>query len=178
MPLEPEEQRHVTTAQGYAELGMFLEADAELDEIDPDVRHLPEVLAVRVDIYRALKKWELMQTVAKRMALHDPDEADWTISWAYATRRTDSIEAARLILVDALERLQNVAVIHYNLACYDCQLGQLEEAKTRLKRAFELEPACRKMALEGGRFRAVVGDALSGPQPISFGRFFARCFRA
>jgi hypothetical protein len=102
MPLEPEEQRHVTAAQGYAELAMYLDADAELDEIDPEVRHVPEVLAVRIHIYRALKKWELMQTVAKKMALYDPDEADWTISWAYATRRADSIEAARLILVDAI----------------------------------------------------------------------------
>ena len=61
MPLEPEEQQHVTAAQGYVELGMYLDADAELDRIDPDVRHLPEVLAVRVQIYDALEKWELMQ---------------------------------------------------------------------------------------------------------------------
>lgn len=48
MPLEPEEQRHVTTARDYAELGMYLDADAELDQIDPEVRHLSEVIAVRI----------------------------------------------------------------------------------------------------------------------------------
>jgi len=52
MPLEPEDQNHLTAAQGYVELGMFLDANAELDELDPGVRHLPEVLGVRLEIYR------------------------------------------------------------------------------------------------------------------------------
>src|SRR5687767_6462607 len=134
MPLEPEDQRHVTAAHGYVELAMPLDADAELDRVDADVRHLPEVLAVRIQIYSALKKWELMQTVAKRLALYDPDDPQWTVSWAYAARRTDSIEAARLILVNAAERLPNVAIFHYNLGCYECQIGDLEGAKRRLKR--------------------------------------------
>ena len=47
MSLESEEQTHLTAAHGYCELGMFLDADAELERIDAEVRHLPEVLAVR-----------------------------------------------------------------------------------------------------------------------------------
>jgi hypothetical protein len=39
---------------------MFVDADTELDKVDAELRHLPEVLAVRIHIYRALKKWELM----------------------------------------------------------------------------------------------------------------------
>ena len=62
----------------------------ELDGIDPGVRHEPEVLAVRIQIYGSLKKWELMQTVAERMALYGPDDPQWTLSWAYATRRADA----------------------------------------------------------------------------------------
>ena len=45
----------------------------------------------------------------------------------------DSTKAARLILIDAVERLPNIAIFHYNLACYECQLSDLEVAKTRLK---------------------------------------------
>jgi hypothetical protein len=36
--------------QGFVSLGMFLEANAALDDIDPACRHLPEVLAVRLKI--------------------------------------------------------------------------------------------------------------------------------
>ena len=134
MPLVENDLKHLTAAQGYVSLGMFDDAHSELEEIDPEVRHLPEVLEVRVLIYRALKKWELMQVVAKQLALHDPEEPQWTVSWAFATRRADSIEQARIILVNAIERMPNVAIFHYNLACYLCQLGELERARTTLHR--------------------------------------------
>jgi hypothetical protein len=155
MPLNPEDQRHLTAAQGYAELQMFLDANEELEKIDADVRHVPEVLAVRVEIYTGLKKWELLRTVAKKLADHDPDEPQWPISLAYATRRAESIEAAKLILLEAVERHPKEPMIHYNLACYDSVMGEVEVAKARLRHAFQLEPRCRLMALEDEDLRAV-----------------------
>ena len=50
MPLSTEDLKHLTAAQGFTELGMFLDANAELEEIDAEVRHFPEVLEVRVRI--------------------------------------------------------------------------------------------------------------------------------
>lgn len=138
----------ITAAEGYIELGMPLEANEELEQIDADQRSHTEVLALRVKIYSALKKWELMQTVAKRLALIEPENAQWTVSWAYATRRGDSIEAARIILVNAVQRMPDAVILHYNLACYECQLGKAEDAKGRLERAFELEPRYRIKTLE------------------------------
>jgi len=70
MPLEPDQQLALTVAQGYVGLGMYLDADAALDDIDPPCRHLPEVFAARVEIYRALEKWELMQAVAKTLVIN------------------------------------------------------------------------------------------------------------
>jgi len=163
MPLVENDLKHLTAAQGYVELGMFLNAIAELEEIDPEVRHVPEVLEVRVQIYRALKKWELMQTVAKTLAIHDPDEPQWTVSWAYATRRADSIELARIILVNAIERMPNVAIFHYNLACYICQLGDLEKTKESLHQAFKLDPGMRVIALDDEDLEPL-WDAIEGFQ--------------
>lgn len=127
---------------------MFLDADAEIERITPELRHEPEVLAARVAIYTGLKKWELLQTVAARLAAHDPNEAQWSISLAYATRRARSIEAAKAILLEAVERHPTEPMLHYNLACYECQLGDLEVAKARLAHAFKLQPQCRLMALD------------------------------
>jgi hypothetical protein len=148
MPLIPDDQRHLTAAEGYAALGLYLDANAELEEIDAEVRHVAEVLTVRLEIYRGLERWELMRTVAGRLAAHDPDNAQWSISLAFATRRAQSIEAARRILLEAVERLSKEPILHYNLACYECQLGELEVAKARLAHAFRLEPKCRLMALD------------------------------
>src|SRR6187401_3367183 len=101
MPLEGVDQQYWQAAVGYVELGMFAEADSELDKIDPFCRALPEILAVRIAIYRGLKKWEAMQQIAKRLKEFDPGNVQWTISLAYATRRAFSIEVAMEILLEA-----------------------------------------------------------------------------
>ena len=45
MPLERPDQLHLRSAHGYIELGMFEEANAELEKIDPFSRSAPEVLS-------------------------------------------------------------------------------------------------------------------------------------
>ena len=146
--LDPENERLLVAAQGYLELGLPLEANNEIENMSVEVRHLPAVLEVRVGIYRKMEKWELMQTVAKSLALHDPDEPQFTIWWAYATRRAESIESAKRILLEAVGQHPAVAIFHYNLACYESQLGDVEVAKARLQHALNLEPKLRLRALE------------------------------
>jgi len=117
-------------------------------EIDPFNRAVPEVLAVRVAIYYGLKKWDLLQVVAQRLAEFDVQNIDWVVSYAYATRRVESIEAAKKILLDAEQRFPNEPAISYNLACYEAQLNNIEVAKQYLKRTFELNPDWRTQASE------------------------------
>src|SRR5215475_10703244 len=127
---------------------MLLEANAELDEIDPFNRAASEVLALRIAIYRGLEKWELMQEIAKRLADFQPDDIQWTISLAYATRRADSIEAAKDVLLNAAAKFPQEAVIKYNLACYFCQTGDIKTARDYLKKTFEIDLNWRIPALE------------------------------
>ena len=148
MGLLENDQKHLTVAEGYVELGMFLDANAELEEIDPEVRHVLEVLVVRLRIYRGLEKWEHMQTVARKLALYDPENPNWIVSWAFATRRADSIQSAKRILLEAVEQHPKVALIHHNLACYDSVLGEIEVAKARLQHALKLDPKMRVTALD------------------------------
>jgi tetratricopeptide (TPR) repeat protein len=72
----------------------------------------------------------------------------WIISYAFATRRAVSIEVAKEILLKAEQQFPKEAVILFNLACYECQLGRLDPAKEYLKRAFEIDPDLRRAALE------------------------------
>ncbi len=51
-------------AQGWLELHLPLEANAELEEIQPTLRAHPDVLKFLCTIYDAAKKWELMLEVA------------------------------------------------------------------------------------------------------------------
>jgi tetratricopeptide (TPR) repeat protein len=142
MPFE-DDLWHLTAAQGYLELGIPVEANEEFEQIDPDVRHVPEVMAVQV-----LEKPELLEAVATKLRAYDPDEPQWMISVAYATRRVESIPAAKIILEEALFRHPKIGVIHFNLACYECQLENLEKAKEYLSNAVMLESVWRKKAME------------------------------
>jgi tetratricopeptide (TPR) repeat protein len=148
MPLEPPDQQHWQSAVGYAELGMLADANSELEKIDPFCRAAPEVLAVRIAIYHGLQKWELMAEIAKRLVDFQPDDIQWTISLAYATRRAISIQAAKEILLSAESKFPKEAIIKYNLACYCCQLGEIENAKNYLKKVFEIDSTWRLQALD------------------------------
>jgi tetratricopeptide (TPR) repeat protein len=148
MPLEPPDQQYWQTAVGYVELGMFQDGNDQLDNIDPFNRATPEVLALRIAIYHGLKKWELMREIAKRLADFQPQDVQWIISYAYATRRADSIKATTEILLNAETKFPKEAVIKYNLGCYFCQTGEIETAKDYLKRAFEMDSSWRMSALE------------------------------
>jgi tetratricopeptide (TPR) repeat protein len=148
VPLEQPDRQIWQAATGYVELGMFLEADTELDRIDPFNRAAPEVLALRIEIYRGLANWKLMQEIAKRLAEFQPDDIQWTISLAYATRRADSIQGAKEILLNAEPKFPKEAVIKYNLACYFCQTGDFQNAKNYLKKAFKIDLNWRMAALQ------------------------------
>jgi tetratricopeptide (TPR) repeat protein len=140
--------RHLIATEGYIELGMYQDADAEIERIDPFCRVFPPVLALKLCIYAGLRKWELMQTVAQKMAQHDPYNVQWAIFWALATRQVQSIEAARAILIGALEINPNEPTIHYNLSCYESRLHHFKQARRHLARAIQLDNRFRLIALD------------------------------
>ena len=155
MPLEAPDHQYWTAAVRYVELGMFEDANDQLEYIDPFNRAGPEVLAVRIAVYHGLRKWELMQEVAKRLAEFQPNDIQWTVSLAYATRRADSIQGAKQILLNAESNFPKEAIINYNLACYCCQLGEIENAKNYLQKAFEIDSTWRLQALDDEDLRPV-----------------------
>jgi len=148
MALSPQNLQHLEAAHGFVDLGMFRDANDELEKIHPEVLYVPEVLALRLCIYQKLEKWELMQSTAKKLLQDDPADPQWAINLAYATRRADSIEAARQILLNFLNINDREPLVFYNLACYECQLGDLKKAKEYLDHAFTMEPELRTQALE------------------------------
>lgn len=138
--------RRVQAAQGYLELGLPQEAHEEIESIEPRMRALTAVLALRVAIFQTLGQWKQLAAVAGELCARQPGEPQWPLSLAYATRREHSLPAALAVLTEAVGRFPGEAVIHFNLACYEAQLGRLDLARRRLAEAIRLEPACRAMA--------------------------------
>ncbi len=148
MPLDDPDELHLRAACAYVEEGMFDDAQAELEKIDPRSRLLPELLAARIPLYRSLGKWDLMATAAKKLSEWNPEEPGHFVNWAYATTRMESIQAAHAILTRATGLHPTDGMIHFNLACYEAQMGCLDRAKAHLQRATEIDPKFRLMALE------------------------------
>jgi len=153
MQLEPQDQKRLLAAEGFLQLGMFLDAIDELEALPKNLTNSIQVLALWIEAYQGLKKWGEMQAVAHRLAEVAPENVQWAISWAYATRRAESIPAAREILLEAMARHPKEPLIYYNLACYDCQLGELSSARGFLERALKMAPNFRRMALEDDDLR-------------------------
>jgi lipopolysaccharide biosynthesis regulator YciM len=133
-------------ATGFLELGLFQEAVAELEGLPADSRETRSALAVWLELYLGWQKWSEAVSVATRLAENEPDESNWQIVLAYATRRSKGLASARDILLDASQKFPNCAVIHFNLACYDAQLGYLPEAKRRLQQAVDMDRRFAELA--------------------------------
>jgi tetratricopeptide (TPR) repeat protein len=148
-------QRQLTEAIGYLELGMLQEAWDALEEIDAEQRHLPDVLQVRLEIYRRMEKYEGMATIAEHLTKTLPEDSQNWISLAYAQRRYIDLQTAQKTLLEAQKRFPEEATIPFNLACYACQLGRLDEAKEKLAKAIEMKPAFKAAALEDEDLKAI-----------------------
>ena len=150
--LEPPDIHHLRSAEGWLELDNMLEAEVELEKIAPQLREHPTALSVQDDIHAAAGKWEAAAEIARRLVELMPDQPHVGICLAYATRRKagGGISDARRILVEAEKKFPAEYLMRYNLACYECRLGNLKAAMKWLKKAIELagEKDIRMMALD------------------------------
>ena len=139
-PLEPPDSHHLSAAIGWLGLGNVAEAGAELEKIAPQFQSHPDVFAVQFDIHAAAGKWDEAAETAGTLTRLEPKEPGAWISLAYATRRKTGggIPHARAILIQAQRTFPKEQIIAYNLACYDCKLGDLDAAKVWLDQACTL----------------------------------------
>lgn len=135
--LDPPDAHHLSFAIGWMELGNAREAHAELAKLTPEVANHPDVMEVRWAVAAAEKDWTEAVQLAEKLIQLDPTRASAWLHRAYAIRRVrgGGVGAAWDALLPAVQKFPNEPTIPYNLACYACQLGQLDEARQWLLRA-------------------------------------------
>ena len=151
-PLQPPDSHYLSATQGWLELGNWKEAVEEFKQLAPDSRRHPDALEVVREIFAQAGKWEMAAEAAGALVKLKPDEPESWIALAYATRRKQGggLGAAREILTLAQSRFPKDTIITYNLACYECQLGNQSAALDWLRKAFATGAASqiRSMALD------------------------------
>jgi Flp pilus assembly protein TadD len=137
--IEPPDLHHVRAASGWLELDCPADALQELEQLSPEARGHPEVLELRWLIHAARKDWAAALAVARELVEIAPDRCSGWLHRAYALRRAPGggLQQAWEALQPAFERFPKETLIPYNLACYACQLGQLDDSRRWLQRAFE-----------------------------------------
>lgn len=157
MNLPKAELLHLQAAEGWLDLGNFLEANSELEEITPPNRAHPHVLEMRCRIYEAAGKWEMSLAVAKTLC---DQLAKWLPGWIHQARCLHELgktHEAYHLLVDVVELFPDNQTIRYDIAVYAAQRGLLEEALEWLKLVFKVDGdgEFRKRALDDERLGRV-----------------------
>jgi tetratricopeptide (TPR) repeat protein len=145
-PLEPPNSIHLLAAQGWLELSNHTEANEELDKISSCKQRHPDVLNLRWEVYAAARNWEAALEIASRLIRLDAEDPLGWVHRSYALHELKRTTEARDNLLRVVDKFPISATMRYNLACYECQLGRLEQAKEWLEQALALGDA-RKMKL-------------------------------
>lgn len=149
--IELADVHRLNAAVGWLGLNSPADARAELDAIAPDRQSHPAVLEARWMICAHEANWRDALAVAERELASAPDESSGWLHRAYALRRIEGggLEQAWDALFPAAGKFPDEPVIAYNLACYACQLNDLDAARVWLKCAIKADgkDAIRKMAL-------------------------------
>lgn len=147
-----EDSHRLRAACGWLELGNPVEARLELESVSEVARNHPDVLECRWLLASRDEDWDEALRLALDLRAAAPERPSGWIHHAYALRRTrhGSIEEAWKVLHMAHELFPAEPVIPYNLACYACQLGRLDEGMDWFREALRIghKTTLRAMALE------------------------------
>jgi len=130
---------HLTAAQGWLELGKHIEANNELEQIAPLNRAHPDVLEVRSKIYRVAKRFEACAEIAEAIRERAPQDHLGYIYAAQTHYWQKDYQKAYDLLRPQREAFPQNWWVHYDMACYACLLGRLDEARTHLDKPFNLD---------------------------------------
>lgn len=126
-------------AQGWLELGLADEALYELECLPLEAQHRREALELRLAGQMDLQDWNAASETARLLCLKVEDEPEFFLQAAFCLHETGDTLAACNHLLRGPRALFEMAVFHYNLACYLWTLGEGTRARNHLKQAIAMD---------------------------------------
>ncbi len=87
----------------------------------------------------AFKSWDDCVRIAEKIVEVAPKNSFGWIHRSFALHELKRTQEARALLLPAAHRFPKQDIICYNLACYECQLGNTEAAREWLKKSMQLK---------------------------------------
>lgn len=158
-PIEPPDSHRLLAATGWLELGCPADALEELKGVSEPNRNHPDALELTWLIHAELRNWTDALVAANTLVAIAPERPAGWLHRAYAMRRVPEggLQKAWAVLLPAFDRFPKETLISYNLSCYACQMGQLDESRRWLRVALRAgDPdAIKKMALKDEDLRTL-----------------------
>jgi hypothetical protein len=145
-------------AEGWLGLGDWKSAQEELEKITPEFRSDPVVLKVRWETCVVGKQWDAGVEIGRMLIEAEPGESFGWVNHSYALRRASGggLQAAYDALKPAADCLKDLQQVRFNLACYACQLGRLDQAR-------QWWTKCLSAAAHDGTMQRIKQAALAEP---------------
>jgi hypothetical protein len=139
-------QRPIMAADGYLFLGMPMEALEELASIPVGRQKDPAVLRTRIRVLLHLRNWREAEKLSQDGARLFPSENEFMVQLAFALHQQAKGTEAVDVILSAPAWIRRSGILHYNLACYEAQLGDLGTARQCIRAACELNASFKKNA--------------------------------
>lgn len=139
-------EKALRAADGYLYLGMPGEALGEIENLDPVEQSESPVMRAQVRVLLHLRKWRQAEELSEFGTTIYPEENEFMVQRAFALHQQKRGGDAVNVLMSAPEWIRRTGILHYNLACYEAQLGDISTARKCIHTAFELNAAFKKNA--------------------------------
>jgi predicted Zn-dependent protease len=138
--------RTLLAAQGYSELSMFDEALEELDSLPKRAASHATAIELRAVILMQAKRWKSALDASRDLCRREPEKSSGFIHAAFCLHELGYTVEARDMLLAGPNALHTEPTFHYNLACYECALGNMDLARMHLDKSFQLDKKFRDFA--------------------------------
>jgi hypothetical protein len=132
-------QQTLEVATGWLELGLADEALVELESIRGDVKTSRDVLELKLEAQMVDEQWNSASETARILCIKVSHEPRFFLHAAFCLHETGDTLAACNWLMRGPRSLHQMAIFHYNIACYLWTLGQGRRAKSHLHKAISMD---------------------------------------
>jgi len=150
-------QRLLVAAQGYSELGLPELALDELARIPGEEQHEPVVVEARLSVLMQARRFREALPHSQELCRLQPEKTAGFIHAAFCLHEMGNTHGARELLLSGPAALKAEPTYHYNLACYEAALGNLDEARAHLDVSFAMDKKLRDHARTDPDLRSITG---------------------
>jgi len=159
-------EKHLAYAVGYMDLSLYAEAAAELAQLTPEILATAPALNLCMELAMAKSQWNEVLSFAEALVSLDAKKERAWVAWAYALRELKRTPEAQEILLAGRRMIARPTIlVDYNLACYACLLGELDDARALLAEVFARDKSWREMAKEDADLAALFPPKSKSAKP-------------